>query len=302
MKIGLEPLIAPHSRQEFLAGGWPNSPVAVHGLDDSIMAIRELSFLKSLEAMLGAWPHSIQAHLPDAKDESSSVDVNARDAQKMFANKMSLLFNNVERISPLLTEWTKQIARDLGLPTSTYGRCLVYATPNSMGTSAHFDQNINFVLQLHGTKTWWLCENSNFENPTQRHAIGQPLDPELAPYQHGEIVQKMPATEKKIVLKPGSMLFVPRGIWHRTEASDDALALNFTFNQPTWIDLFTLALRSRLSLSASWRELADGVNSDEAERRDNAEAKLEALLIELTHDLPEWRASDILGATEGRQN
>jgi 50S ribosomal protein L16 3-hydroxylase len=298
-KIGLEPLIAPHTREEFLDGGWPFTPVAVHGLDETIDALRELPFLKSLSAMLSAWPHSIQAHLPDVKDESSSVDVNSRDAEKQFTNKMGLLFNNVERISPLLVSWIAALSRDLGLPNSTYGRCLVYATPDGKGTAAHFDQNINFVLQLHGTKTWWLAENSNFENPTERHTIGQPLAPELAPYQHGELIREMPATEKKIILKPGSMLFVPRGFWHRTEASGNALALNFTFSQPTWIDLFTLALRSRLSLSKDWRELADGVNSQDAYRREVASAKLEALLVELTHDLPHWEAEDILNATEG---
>ena len=299
MKIGLEPLIAPHSREEFLAGGWPHVPVAVHGLSDSIHSLREILFLKSLAAMLASWPHTIQAHLPDAKDESSSVDVNARDAEKLFANKMGLLFNNVERISPLLVAWIAKLSRELGLPASTYGRCLVYATPDGQGTATHFDQNINFVLQLHGTKTWWLAENSNFENPTHRHTLGQPLDPELATYQHGEVVRAMPDTARKIVLKPGSMLFVPRGFWHRTEAAGDALALNFTFSQPTWIDLFVLALRSRLTLSPGWRELADGVNSEDASRREAATEKLEMLLVELTHDLPQWQAEDILNATEG---
>jgi 50S ribosomal protein L16 3-hydroxylase len=109
----------------------------------------------------------------------------------------------------------------------------------------------------------------------------------------------MPTGAKKIELKPGSMLFVPRGYWHRTEAAGDALALNFTFSQPTWIDLFTLALRSRLTLSPDWRALADGVNSEDKNRREEAAGKLEMLLVELTHDLPNWQAEDILNATEG---
>jgi 50S ribosomal protein L16 3-hydroxylase len=109
----------------------------------------------------------------------------------------------------------------------------------------------------------------------------------------------MPAGAKEVVLKPGSILYVPRGYWHKTEAEGEALALNFTFSQPTWIDLFTLALRSRLSLSPEWRALAHGVSFEESSQRLTGQQKLDHLLLELVEDLPHWRAADILGATEG---
>ena len=261
--------------------------------------LTQILCLQSLDALLGAFPYPIQAHLPDVSDESSSVDVSSGDARKLFANRMGLLFNRVQRISPLLTTWLQALQADLGLPAQTDARCLVYATPDGKGTAPHFDQNINFVLQLQGTKRWRLAPNPHVENPTQRYTLGQPLDPELAAYAELPLPKEMPADAQEIVLKPGSLLFVPRGFWHSTEAEGEALALNFTFNQPTWIDLFTAALRSRLALSADWRELADGVASRDPERRADAEQMLDALLVELTEDLPHWRAADILAATEG---
>lgn len=272
----------------------------VHGLKDSVLEITNLSFLQSLEALLNSWPYQVQAHLPDVADESSAVDANPQDARKLFANGMGLLFNNVEKISPVLTEMLATLKSELGLPVSTYGRCMVYATPDGKGTAAHFDQNINFVLQLQGTKKWRLAPNTTFENPTQRHTLGQPLDPELAPYQQEEMPTEMPSDGvKEIALEPGSLLFVPRGFWHSTEASGEALALNFTFNQPTWTDLLLLALRSRLSLSPEWRELADGVSSEEMVRRFASHQEFDRLLKDLVEDLPNWKAADILGATEG---
>jgi 50S ribosomal protein L16 3-hydroxylase len=123
---------------------------------------------------------------------------------------------------------------------------MVYATPDGKGTAAHFDQNINFVLQLQGNKKWWLAPNLNVENPTQRYTIGQDLDHELASYSDPEMPSQMPTEDcREILLKPGSMLFVPRGYWHSTEAEGEALALNFTFSQPTWVDLFTRTYCSR---------------------------------------------------------
>jgi 50S ribosomal protein L16 3-hydroxylase len=298
--MSLSALTFPLAADDFITESWPGEPFVVHGLKDSVKQITQLPILQSLDSLLNAWPGLVQAHLPDVSDESSSVDATPKDARKLFANKMGLLFNNVQNISPELTTWLNTLWHDLGLPKSTQARCMVYATPDGKGTAPHFDQNANFVLQLHGTKTWWLAPNKNVNNPTQRYTIGQPLDPELASYSCDEMPTEMPKEERReIVLKPGSMLFVPRGFWHSTSATGEALALNFTFGQPTWIDLFTIALRSRLSLSPEWRELADGVTSSDEERRLIARQKFDALLLELVDDLPNWEAADILAATEG---
>jgi 50S ribosomal protein L16 3-hydroxylase len=289
----------PDQVARFLNEAWPGNPFVIHGLSDSVQTLTELPFLQSLETMLNAWPNSVQAHLPDVADESSSIDVTPKDAPKAFSNRMGLLFNNVQSISPELELWLTALREDLGLPVSAYARCMVYATPDRKGTAAHFDQNVNFVLQLHGTKKWTIAANENVVNPTERFAIGQPMTSELASYFEGATPFKMPSDAQEVVLAPGSLLFVPRGYWHETSAEGDALALNFTFSQPAWVDLFTAALRSRLVLSPEWRELADGVNSKDPILKERAERNLDALLLELREDLPNWLAADIIGATEG---
>ena len=299
-RIGLAALLGSDSSQAFINSSWPHEPVVVHGLKESVRVLTELPFLSSPGELLNQWPNQVQVHLPAVSDESSAITATPHDARTLFENKMALLFNHAEALSPVLKDWLAAIGNDLGLPVSTHSRCMVYATPDGKGTAAHFDQNINFVLQLHGTKTWWLAPNASVVNPTQRFTIGQPIDPELASYAHAEMPSQMPTPQQKIVLKPGSMLFVPRGFWHRTEAEGEALALNFTFSQPTWIDVLTLALRSRLALSPEWRELADGVNSPDEDRRAQASLVFDALLRELVEDLPNWNADDILAATEGR--
>lgn len=296
MKPGLGALIHPHIAEDFFTAYEKNEPFVVHHPKEALTSLRGLEFLSSLENLLNMWPHSIQAHLPDLRDESSSVDTNPKDAKKLFQNGMGLLFNEAHRISPLLQSWLEKIRADLGISTQTYSRCLIYATPNGKGTAAHFDQNINFVLQIHGTKIWQLAPNEHVANPLTRHTMGTKVDAEMAGYLEEELPLSMPKSAQTIELKPGSMLFVPRGYWHSTEAQGEALALNFTFTAPTWIDLFTTALRSRLVLSPEWRETANGVC--DSERRDEAEAYLETLLAGLKEDLPHWESADILNVTE----
>lgn len=301
MTPGLSSLIGASNGEMFLAEHWPHSPFVIHNL--SFIPIREIPAFASIDALLASWRGQLQAHLPDVADEASSIDASAADAKKLFASRMGLLFNNVEANVPDLKPWIEAIKADLGLPQMTYGRCIAYATPDGKGTATHFDQNINFVLQLQGTKVWKLTPNFNVANPTARHTLGLPMDPELAAYTEpipASTPEALPANETiEVTLKPGSFLFVPRGYWHSTSAMGEALALNFTYNQPTWTDLLTAALRSRLQLSPEWRELADGVSSRESIRRMQAETRFNELLLELVADLPNWQASDILGATEG---
>jgi 50S ribosomal protein L16 3-hydroxylase len=298
MKPGLTALIYPRSSLEFFKRYESNDPFVVNGLKRTITSLTRLPFLKSLDELLRSWPDQIQAHLPDVADEASSIDTSPRDARKLFENGMGLMFDHAHKISPVLSKWLEAIRKDLGLSALTYSRCLMYATPKGKGTAPHFDQNMNFVLQIHGIKKWWIAPNRHVENPLTRHTMGLPVDSELQTYLQKPMPTRMPSGINPIVLKPGSLLFVPRGSWHSTEAESDALSLNFTYSAPTWLDLFMAALRSRLALSSEWRETADGVSYSDRAHREEAQQKFDSLLSELTQDLPNWNAAEILAATE----
>lgn len=251
-------------------------------------AIAKISFLQSLDALIQEWPFEVSAHLPDLRDEVSSETISTAQANFYFDQGMGLLFNDAHRPSPVLSEYLQIIRRELGLSALTYGRCLIYATPDGRGTAPHFDQNINFVLQILGTKIWTMASNTDVENPLTRHTMGLEPDPEMMSYLEKPLSTSMPQVTQKFELKPGSLLYVPRGYWHSTEAEGDALALNFTFTAPTWLDLLTAALRGRLAQSPEWRETAIPQNQQ----------KFEHLLELIKEDLTGWKVSDILSATE----
>lgn len=288
MAPGLAALTHPDTIDELAVRFARDEPWVAHGLGDSIAELTALPLLASLDALLQSWPDVVQAHLPDVRDESHAVAVSPQDARKLFATGMGLLFDDVTRYTPALVPWLDAIRSDLGLSALTHQRCIVYATPAANGTAWHFDQNVNFVLQVHGTKTWWLAPNAHVERPMTRHTVGQRVDAELSSYAHLPMLDGVPADAREIVLEPGSVLFVPRGVWHATRATTDALSLNFTFTAPTWIDLLTAALRGRLALSPAWRETAAPASA----------ATFDALLRELADEAAHWNATDILGVTE----
>ncbi len=296
MKQPLSALIRPHSKSDFFDHYESNTPLVVHELGDSIHELTALPFLESLETVLASWPKKVDAYLPGIADEGNSTEVTTEAALEHFNNGAGLLFNDINTISPVLQSWLESLKLELGLSTMTDARNLVYAIPAGKGTAAHFDQNINFVLQIHGTKRWWVAPNPHVENPMSRHTIGLAMDPELDSYAPTSMPDQLPENATEFVLKPGSLLFVPRGAWHRTEAITDALSLTFTFSAPTWIDILTAALRGRLAQSSEWRATANFVT--DRERGDEARETLDALLFKLARDVPNWNASDILEATE----
>ncbi len=288
MKPGLDALIGSESVTRLLGSVRRHEPFVVHGVCDSLVDLFDVSLLSSLDVLLGSWPDQVEVHLPDVADESNAISASAHDARKLFASGMGLLFNEVQQHAPQLVPWLDAIRVDIGLSALTQQRCLVYATPAGKGTAAHFDQNVNFVLQLHGTKTWQLATNTNVTRPMTRHTMGQSVDAELQSYATLPMPEEMPAEHIDIVLEAGSFLFVPRGTWHATHATTDALALNFTFSPPTWIDVFTAALRGRLALSSAWRETATPSSVE----------TFDALLRGLADEARHWNATDILAVTE----
>ena len=260
-----------------------NDPFVVHG----VRALPSIPLLDSLDTLLATWPDTVDAIDPEVADEAVRTAVSVDEARSRFATGTSLLFNEVQDHVPELVTWLDTIRADLELSALTQRRCLIYATPAGGGTAPHFDQNVNFVLQVHGTKRWLLAPNIHVSRPMTRHTMGLPVDPELETYADLPMPDAL-ADHLEIVLEPGSVLFVPRGTWHATSAITDAVSLNFTFSAPTWLDLFGAALRSKLALSSAWRETASPPSV----------AVFEALLRELADEATSWSAADILAVTE----
>ncbi|MFT5354998.1 MAG: 50S ribosomal protein L16 3-hydroxylase [Polyangiales bacterium] len=287
-------LIPSSQRKAFLNSFEKNKVLCIHDLKSLNKTFQSIPFLESFDHLISTWRFDVDVHLADLRDEQKTkTRSSAEEALIDFRRGQSLLFNDVNKQEPALENWLEDTRKSLKLSAHTFSRCLVYATPKDGGNAPHFDQNINFVLQLSGEKTWWAAENDSVINPLHRHVIGQEIHPELESYMKAPMPESFPEQSERFDLKPGSLLFVPPGVWHKTKASSDAVSLNFTFSPPSLLDLVTLALRGRLTRSEVWREQAvDLENPEQIE-------KLDFLIQHLAGDMQTWSARDLLGALEG---
>jgi ribosomal protein L16 Arg81 hydroxylase len=148
-----------------------------------------------------------------------------------------------------------------------------YYTPRSaQGLPVHHDTHDVFVLQVAGEKRWLVYPPAR-ELPLKDQRYSAELGEPGAPVEDR-------------VLRPGDMLYLPRGWLHEALTSDtDSLHLTIGVNVVTWLDAFKAALEELeddVRFRRSWQSddeanelveaLSERLDRDDVERR--ARAKL----------------------------
>ena len=292
-KTGIELLMAPMPASQFLTEHWPNRPLFQHGPVERLTGLCDIPELDSVESLLQAWKGVVTVFPSKSGDEGDAPSVPPDQAWELWKRGYALVFNAVHLSVPRLVPVLRRLQADLGLPSLTNARCIVYATPLDAGAKPHFDQNANFVVQLRGEKIWKLAPNPAITNPTTRFVMGADVSPELQMQARDRFITEMPADAETYHLRRGSVLFLPNAWWHSTVAGASGLALNFTFSQPSWADVMGEVVRRRLSLHPKWRELARGAGSADPAMAAQANERLAALLETFVGDLGTLAAPSI---------
>ena len=299
--FGLEQLLHPFKVDEFFKSNWPLQPVFVKTNLNKLKTVLEIEQLQDLESVIAARQSKVRACLPDYDDEYSSIHVDPADALKAYRNNMTLVFDSMQKQDLAIAEILQTLRSDLGLVTGgaennlCHARSIVYATPAGCGTRLHFDANINFIIQLHGSKIWKLAPNNSVRNPTERFTAGSfEMSAALEKQCHAPLIDEMPKDCLEVDMQPGCVLFVPRGYWHETTTHEDSLSLNFTFSQPSWADVLTKSLQEHLLQFPEWRALADGLESNESNRKIKSIDAFEKIFKKLVLELPNLSAQKLL--------
>lgn len=300
--FGLNEILAPVTLENFLNSSWPKKPVFIPAHDQTkLNMVLQIAQLQSLEAVVASRTLKVRACLPDFDDEYSSIHLSPEDSLKAYNNNMTLVFDGMHVQDATIAQSLANIRAELGLVTGgpendlCKARAIVYATPAGGGTRLHFDANVNFIIQLQGSKRWQLAENKSVINPTERFTAGSlEMSAALDRQCQAPLLDELPDDSQDFLMTPGCVLFVPRGCWHQTTTDEDSMSLNFTFSQPTWADIFTKSMQEHLLQSSEWRGLADGLESTNSKRRAAAVTDFENLLKQLVHEIPNISAAQLL--------
>ena len=128
----------------------------------------------------------------------------------------------------------------------TCAGCNAYLTPRkSQGFRAHYDDIDAFILQVEGAKRWRLFHPSDEEDVLPRFS-SQDFQVEGS--------RALGACVLDVVLQPGDMLYMPRGMIHEAVSGDDSDSLHLTLSvnqRQTFLDLMQNLVSGALSTMAS---------------------------------------------------
>lgn len=250
---GLDALVPVLGARRFLADRWPEHAHVEHGPVERLALPRALF---DLERMVRAPEVRISLFGPDGFRASAA---NAGDALAFYEAGMTLYLVGLERSFPELRAWCRSLGAALDVdPAHIFVEG--FASPAAgTGSSMHYDFDVNFNVQLAGEKVFRYAPNPQVVNPLRSLAVKKGERP-MNPFDGSPLPARMPRGAKRARMKPGSVIFLPRGCWHETVVQSASLAIAFVVKPPPLYSLFLRELTQRLTRSAPWRAYALGKN------------------------------------------
>lgn len=267
--LDLGQVLAPIGVERFFADYWQRRMLALEIDHASFSRLKTEIGPLDIARLAGLARGGTQAWIANEHLAHSMIPVDAVHAADFFAAGATLYFLNVP-----LERVTAGVAAFLGAPRDRV-IASIFLTPASGGASVHFDMHENFTVQLTGAKRWHVGPAPCVAAPTEGYILGQQLP--LSMTGAGPVTED---TSNRVDLHPASLLYVPRGTQHRTEAGEESWSLNLSYYRTMWLDVLQDALKRRLEGSAKWRGTVTGLGNH-SHPAAQAQNILPALMAEL---------------------
>jgi hypothetical protein len=240
-------LLAPISVEAFVRDNWEREPLVIERGDDDyfrdLLSIAEVDHLLYFgrpafpfagTASDGTTPPSVVlGTMPAARGEPA---VDLVGLARQYREGSTVYVQNFERFSAPIA----RLCRSLESALHHVADAGMFLTPRrARGLPAHYDSHDVFVMQVEGEKHWRLYRPV-FELPL----AGRPVDPAL-----------LGAPEREVVLRPGDLLYLPRGWIHEVFTSESvSLHVSIGIEPFRWVDLLREAIDAMAERDVRLRE------------------------------------------------
>lgn len=271
----LASLVSPLGVERFLNEYWPERSFVGHGPLTRFPAAFRADILQDARTLTSQY----RGKLTFGNSHAGSRTLNLENARSDILLHMGLSLYLVElpRMVPSLGNVLKQLELELGAPAGC-ARVGAFVAAAGGGVTCHFDSEEVFSIQLAGEKRWRIGK-SQIEYPwAVQFNPGDPLlDEELYTIAAQGFPQPDTGSMEEVEMKPGSVLFLPRGTWHQTEAGDESLSLSIMVRTPPAAETMIDALRLRMLQDPRWRRPLFGAWGNQEQNREAQERWRELL-------------------------
>lgn len=201
MKV-LSSLLHPYSVDTFFQENWAKQAVFIPG--NNLNKFQHLFSWQHLNYLLNY--HQIP--YPDLRFACDGASLPATKPEQwleLLQQGATLIINSVHTRIPELGKFVAQIRQETGYRSQVN----LYCSPRAeKGFNCHYDTHEVLILQIDGEKEWFVFpETISWPISTMRSA--EQIPPDVPPY-------------LQCVLKPGDILYIPRGHWHYAIACDNS--------------------------------------------------------------------------------
>jgi ribosomal protein L16 Arg81 hydroxylase len=246
--FGLQELLVPLAVGDFLEAFWERRSLYVPGGSDKFVS------LYSLEAFYTGLSHVPDNGSPPVKVSAGYLEPSGRHCQiplqpdqvlPMVGAGLAVHAAGLEATSPRLRALLGSLRRQLAVAADMDVSGFLSAAGTGYGV--HYDATAMWILQIAGAKRWWYAPAPAVVFP---HASRIPSAEEAG----GDVAGLLREGElSEQVLRPGDLLYLPAGTWHRTCGESLSLHLSVGIRPASHLDLIHRALAPALLALPDWR-------------------------------------------------
>ncbi|MFB2876513.1 cupin domain-containing protein [Floridanema aerugineum] len=227
-------LLQPYPKDKFFAENWQKQGIVISQPNQEkfqhLFSWKQLNYLLNFHKL--TYP-GIRFSL----DGKTLPETTGENWLKHFQKGATMIIDRVDELVPELAEFTTAIHAEIGHKTQINLYC---SPPEQQGFDCHYDTHEVFILQIHGTKEWYLFSDT-IKYPLPENRSDEQLPPDESPY-------------LKVILNPGDLLYIPRGHWHYALSLEQpSLHLTLGIDCHTGIDFLNWLIDELLNES-EWRK------------------------------------------------
>lgn len=270
-----------------LSAGCPTHWFATHDNAARLPAPLRCIELTDVQSLLRA--HRGRIAFTSGPKSPDMVPIDKVNAAALWRMGLTVYFPDVTPCVSGLEALLRQLEMELGVRAGS-ARCGAFASPPGDGLACHYDAEDVISIQLAGRKRFHLAPVAELPTP-----YGMQYGPGSAPYDdlYPQITGPFPdfqhARFETVNMAPGSVLFMPRGTWHRSEALSESLAVSIILRPPTLLDSALEQLRLILLQDERWRRPLYGLG-----RNTESDAMLSDTLATLPQHAAALTCADII--------
>ena len=286
----LERLLSPWLAEQFRRGEVPVKAAATHGTIERLPEVLRQPQLASFAALSRAYRGPVAfgrgLRFPQVFDASA----NAANLRQLG---LTVYLRDIAPYAQGAHAFLRELETELGIAQGS-ARITAFSSPHDDGVACHYDAEEVISVQMEGSKTFYVAPMDEIRQPYgSQFGPGMAASEDMYAQTRGAFPDASRATFDAIRMTPGSVLFLPRGTWHRTEATEDSYSISIVLRPPSLLETLQQQLQGLLLQQPAWRTPLYGSRLGHG----GATASLEAaagLLAALPNMLNRLDAADLM--------